>query len=40
MMKALALATMHPFSVGMYVVTATSVGLGIYALWQYATNRD
>lgn len=39
-MKALTVASLHPFSVAVYVVTAISVGLGIYALWQYATNRD
>lgn len=40
MIKALTLATVHPFSVAVYAVTAISVGLGMYALWQYATSRD
>ena len=39
-MKALTLAATHPFSVGVYAVSVISVGLGLYALWQYTTNRD
>lgn len=38
--KALALAPTHLLAVAIYVVTAISVGLGVYALWQYATSRD
>lgn len=40
LMKALTLTVLHPFSVVIYISTAISVGLSVYALWQYATSRD
>lgn len=38
--KAMELVWMHPLALFVYLISALSVALGLYALWQYSTGRD